>query len=288
VGIEVIIKINKKKLEKLVKGTVTTQFKLLVWIGGFLQFLIGVLLLLLPDLFLIDQMDLAYPYLNYTLFLIIAIIGWIDIIVGILLIILGFWGGTITKYGVGLPEEELGKRGGVERMRIYLLISSIFLLVGFPIGTFIGIMLLRESKNLKEGKKVEEKPLVSQYQYIIWGGAMHLIFLGLAFELLVSFAIGEPMSLLYPYITCSILFILQVIGWVFLIVGLALLSTALYVIKLVKDRADLLREEKNKVLKGIKLVRVVVIISSIFLLVVIPIGTIMGITLIRESWMLKE
>jgi len=88
----------------LVKGTVTTQFKILVWIGGFLQFLIGILLILLPDLILLDQMDLAYPYLNYTLLIIIVIIGWIDVIAGILSIILGFWGGILTKYDLDLPE----------------------------------------------------------------------------------------------------------------------------------------------------------------------------------------
>jgi heme/copper-type cytochrome/quinol oxidase subunit 2 len=272
----------------LVKGTVTTQFKLLVWIGGFLQFIIGILLLLLPDLILLDQMDLAYPYLNYELFLIIAIIGWIDAITGILSIILGFWAGKITKYGLNIPEEELKTRGDVKRMWTYLVISSIFLLVGFPIGTFIGITLLYESRNLKKGREIEERPLISRYQYIIWGGAMHLIFVGLAFELLVSFAIGEPMSLLYPYITCTILFILQVVGWIFLIVGLTLLTTALYVVKLTKYRAGSPTEEKGKSRKGIKFIRIVIIISSIFLLVVIPAGTIMGITLIRESWMLKE
>lgn len=127
----------------MVKGSVAGQYRLLLWGVGFLQLLIGVLLLLVPDLVLLDAMDLAYPYLNNTIIMIILILGWIDVITGILSIFSGLWAGTLSKFNLESPvEDKIPEDKRI--LRVILIIISIIIMSGFPIGTFIGITLLRE------------------------------------------------------------------------------------------------------------------------------------------------
>lgn len=97
-------------------------------------------------------MDLAYPYLTESTILLIQIIGWIEAISGILSIVSGLWAGTLSKINLELPvEDEMPGDMGISRT--ILIVSSIIIMIGFPIGTFIGITLLREilivSKEIK-------------------------------------------------------------------------------------------------------------------------------------------
>ena len=288
----------------MVKGSVAGQYRLLLWGVGFLQLLIGVLLLLLPDLVLLDAMDLAYPYLNNTIIMIILILGWIDVITGILSIISGLWAGTLSKFNLESPVEDKIPED-IRILRVILFIISIIIMSGFPIGTFIGITLLREAlmlnkeRRLKSNKKISDKiekdALALQYRYLIWGGALHLIIIGLGLLLIVSFAIGEPIELLYEAVQdllgigiSMLMQLMQIVGFIILIPGIFLFISGFLLNKLILLETETPKEEQSKSLIGLKFIKIIVFVSSIFLLIVIPLGTCIGITLIRESWMLKE
>ncbi len=270
----------------MVKGSVAGPYRLLLWGVGFLQLLIGVLLLLLPDLVLLDAMDLAYPYLNNTIIMIILVLGWIDVITGILSIFSGLWAGTLSKFNLESPVEDKMPED-IRILRIILIIISIVIISGFPIGTFIGITLLRESlmlnkeRRLKSNKKMSDKTekdaLVLQYRYLIWGGALHLIIIGLGLLLVVSFTIGEPIELLYEAVQdllgigiSMLMQLMQNIGFIILIPGMLLSISGFLLKKLIISETETPKEEQRKSLIGLKIIKIIVFISSIFLLIVIP------------------
>lgn len=143
--------------------------------------------------------------------------------------------------------------------------------------------------------KTEKNALVLQYRYLMWGGALHLIILGLGFLLVVSFAIGEPIELVYEAVhdllgigIAILMQVMQIIGFIILIPGILLFISGFVLKQLIILETEAPKEAQRKPLIGLRIIKIIVFISSIFLLIVIPLGTCLGITLIRESWMLKE
>ena len=144
-------------------------------------------------------------------------------------------------------------------------------------------------------EKVEKKALALQYRYLMVGGALLLIVVGLALILIVSFAIGEPIELGYEAVhdilgigIAMLMQIIQIIGIIILIPGALLLVSAILLHKVIYTDVETLNEVRKKGRYSLKIVKIVVIVSSIFLFIVIPLGTCIGISLLRESWMLKE
>jgi hypothetical protein len=126
------------------------QYKFLMWGGGLIMVAFGLVLFILYGVFIGLMITIAYPYINADLLLIIRILGWFYLIPGIILFILGFFAKKIALHGLEPSEVTTQKPlKRVKYLRIFVIIASIFLLLAFPIGTFIGFALLRESWILK-------------------------------------------------------------------------------------------------------------------------------------------
>ncbi len=126
------------------------QYKFLMWGGGLIMVAFGLVLFILYGVFIGLMITIAYPYINADLLLIIRILGWLYLIPGIILFILGFFAKKIALYGLEPTEVTIKKPlKRVKYLRLFVIVASIFLLLAFPIGTFIGFALLRESWILK-------------------------------------------------------------------------------------------------------------------------------------------
>ncbi len=129
-----------------------------MWGGGLILIVLGVGLRLIVSILIGEPFILAYPYLNETVILIIKIIAWINIIPGLVLFVLGFWARSIATYGVNEKgKEEQKSTKGMRYLRIIIIITSLVLILAFPIGTFVGLTLLRESWMLKYEEGIESK-----------------------------------------------------------------------------------------------------------------------------------
>ncbi len=134
---------------------------------------------------------------------------------------------------------------------------------------------------------MKEKDLARHYRFLMWGGGLILIVLGLGFFLIISFLIGEPIALLYPYINENVLLIIEIMAWIYLIPGIILFVLGFFAKKLARYGFEIQKNEGKGPNKIEKYVRIFVIIASILLIIAVPIGTFVGIVLLRESWMLK-
>ena len=131
-----------------------------------------------------------------------------------------------------------------------------------------------------------KKDLTNQYRFLMWGGGLFSVVIGLALLLLVSFLVGEMIDTLYPYITATILQFLKIMGWIYLISGISIFICGFWAGFLARIDLDLPEKFRRKSKKEIKFLRIIVITVSILLLIAFPIGTFIGLTLLRESWML--
>jgi len=122
----------------------------------------------------------------------------------------------------------------------------------------------------------------------MWGGGLILIVVGLGFRLIISFLIGEPLTLLYPYINENVLLIMEIIAWIYLIPGILLFVLGFFAKKLARYGIDTDKNEGKDPNKMNMYLRRFVIIASVLLVIAVPIGTFVGIVLLRESWMLKN
>jgi len=135
---------------------------------------------------------------------------------------------------------------------------------------------------------MEKKDLRRHYRFLMWGGGLILIVVGLGFRLIISILIGEPLSLLYPYINENVLLIIEIMAWIYLIPGIVLFVLGFFATKLARYGTETNKNEGKGSNKIDKYVRIVVIITSILLIIAVPIGTFVGVVLLRESWMIKS
>ena len=135
---------------------------------------------------------------------------------------------------------------------------------------------------------MEKKDLTKHYRFLMWGGGLILIVVGLGFRLIISFLIGEPLMLLYPYVNENVLLIIEIIAWIYLIPGILLFVLGFFAKKLARYGIDTDKNEGKGPYKMDIYVRRFVIIAAILLVIAVPIGTFVGIVLLRESWMLKN
>lgn len=134
---------------------------------------------------------------------------------------------------------------------------------------------------------MEIKDLTKPYRILMWGGGLISIVVGVGLLLLISFMIGEPLALLYPYVNETVLLIIQIMGWVYIVPGIIIFILGFWAKKLARYGWDSNEKGKGETTKTAKFVRIFVIITSILLILAIPIGTFVGMTLLRESWMLR-
>lgn len=135
---------------------------------------------------------------------------------------------------------------------------------------------------------MKEKDLTRHYRFLMWGGGLILIVVGLGLWLIISFLIGEPLPLLYPYVNENVLLIIEILGWIYIIPGGILFVLGFFARRLARIGIDTSTTDLKKPTKTVKYLRIFVIISSILLILAVPLGTFVGIVLLRESWMLEE
>ncbi len=134
---------SPEKIERKVRSLKISYF-LLLFFTGVIHLLIGLLfVLILPDL-LEDQIPLLYPYINLGLINLLTIYGYVNLIPGSILCICSF-----TSIKFGKIESMESQRILLKVFRIIIMISSIILLLGFPFGTFFGLIILQEFYSLK-------------------------------------------------------------------------------------------------------------------------------------------
>ena len=100
---------------------------------------------------------------------------------------------------------------------------------------------------------------------------MHF-FLGILLEFILTPLLYEELPFLFPYITGDFIIIVEIIGWISFISGIALILSSFF----------------SKFFFKKKLLRLLIIIPSIFLLIIYPIGTWYGLILIIENSSVKN
>ena len=135
----------------------------------------------------------------------------------------------------------------------------------------------------RESKPPKVKTLAGYYRWLMFGGGLFQIILGVGILLVVNFLLIEQISLLYPYVTPTLLNILEVYG----IGGMVVPGTLLVVGGFWAGRLATLTPGNAPQGKSYKIMRVIIYVGAITSLVGIPVGTAVGITLIREIGMLS-
>ncbi|MHA1279437.1 MAG: hypothetical protein ACTSQI_12215 [Candidatus Helarchaeota archaeon] len=140
----------------MVKRNLTRSYQFLMWGGGLFAIVVGLALLLLVSLLLGEMIDTLYPYITSTTLLILKVIGWIYLIPGILTFICGFWAGFLARVDFDSPKNKPISKKKIKVIRTIVIITSVGLLLAFPIGTFIGLTLLREAWMLEADNSSEK------------------------------------------------------------------------------------------------------------------------------------
>ncbi|MFO8019993.1 MAG: hypothetical protein R6U96_15315 [Promethearchaeia archaeon] len=132
---------------KLKEKTVTLYYFLFLFFAGIIHTFLGFLFVfVVPDL-LYDAIDLIFPYVTYDTVTFITILGWVNLIPGVILLLSSLWS---KKFSSALGEET--KSIDLRIIRTLIIISSVILLVVFPIGTFFAIALILEFYYFGKGK----------------------------------------------------------------------------------------------------------------------------------------
>ncbi|MFX1571861.1 MAG: hypothetical protein ACFFB0_03855 [Promethearchaeota archaeon] len=127
---------STESVERKGRNLQLPYFILLIF-SGIIHFLIGLLFILIVPDFLEDQLLLLYPYINLRLINLLTIYGYINLIPGFLLCIYSF---TSIKFGkiASLETQKLTWKV----FRLFIILSSIILLLSFPFGTFFGLLII--------------------------------------------------------------------------------------------------------------------------------------------------
>ncbi|MFW9936328.1 MAG: hypothetical protein ACFFD5_01660 [Candidatus Thorarchaeota archaeon] len=248
---------------------------LTIFLGaGLYQISIGLIVNLLVSILLGASIIIFYPIINPLILRFFIITGWVLIIIGIITSIF-----PLLKTGIM-------KNNIISKLFIIILKFSAYLsLILIPIGIFLGNGLRSELKAIKinkaEQKRKKEKKFYSIYSFLLLlAGFIHLM-LGIALLFVLIPIILEEIAFLFPYFTYDFIIILQVFGWICFIPGALLIFCSIWSKKLCNYK------ENVNYGNYIKVLRVVLLTASAFLIVIFPIGTFFSLILIQEFYPLK-
>ena len=239
----------------------------LIYLGtGLYQIAGGMLFSLLVSFLVGIPIIMAYPYLNTTLLWIIKSIGWIYIIIGVLTIISIFF----------------KKRNSNSLTLKIISIVSIFLsILLLPIGVVLAFCLFQE---LKSVNKKEQKVRTLQLPYfslLFFAGIIHVL-IGVLFMLIVPDFLEDQITMLYPYINPRIIRLLIIYGYLNLIPGFLLSICSFSAIKFGKIGS------MNSQGIILKVIRIIILFSSLLLIISFPFGTFFGLIIFQEFYFLKK
>ncbi|MGV9171314.1 MAG: hypothetical protein ACOC35_01930 [Promethearchaeia archaeon] len=198
-----------------------------------------------------------------------------------------------------LFSQNLSFRYFMAEKFIYVLISilvglSVGLLIGgdyklpfllIPIALFVflpsGILFslsLRKSLAERNEWKIEENSLSLHYFLFLSIAGLFHGGLGLLFVFVVPVLLYDSVNLIFPYVTYDTVRFITGLGWINLIPGFILLLSSLWSRKLSAEH-----ERKSNSI-DLRIIRILILGSSAFLILVFPIGTFFAIALILEFY----
>ncbi|GAB4312501.1 MAG: hypothetical protein Kow0069_13210 [Promethearchaeota archaeon] len=114
------------------------HYRWLMFGGGLFQATLGLGLLFLVEVLLVEQIQIAYPYLNQGLILgLEAYAAAAMLVPGALLFVAGFWAGRLAEADAEKPAPKA--------LKVVVVACAVLLLPGVPLGTAVGVTLLREA-----------------------------------------------------------------------------------------------------------------------------------------------
>jgi len=240
-----------------------------IYLGtGLYEIIVGLFLALLVSFLIGLPIIMAYPFISPVLLWGIKIFGYLLIAFGIITSISPFLMPRIAENST--PERIL---------KTLLKISTIITFILIPIGIFLGLALKSEISTEK-GTERKESSIARYYFLLLFiAGFIHLV-IGALLVFVVPSLLEGVADLAFPYITSETMNFLTILGWICLIPGLALLICSFWSKKLGNV-------ESIETLE-LKVITTIIIIASVFLVLVFPIGTFFGLTLIQEFNALKH
>ncbi len=139
-----------------------------------------------------------------------------------------------------------------------------------------------QKNDVNDQRSPKEKTLAGYYRWLMLGAGFFQAILGVGILVLVNLLLVEQISLAYPYLTPTLITVLEIYG----IAGMAIPGFFLLVGGFWAGRLAKLTPENVTRSKSYKGIRIIIYIGAITGLVGIPVGTAAGITLIREMGML--
>jgi len=243
--------------------------KQLIFMGvGSYQVCIGILLNLLISMFLGASLIVFYPIINPMILILFKIIGWIIVIFGI-----------ITGIFPLLKNRVLKSKIIFKIILNILRMSAILCIILIPIGIPLGIGLRSELKSYKTSDhrnlNSKAKGITSLYSFLIFFAGFTHILIGALLLFGIIPLLMKEIEFLFPYINFALLNFLSFFGWICFIPGMVLTFCSIWSKKL----SVIERNVKNYF---VRIIRILILCSSISLLIFFPIGTFFGLTLIQE------
>lgn len=181
---------------------------------------------------------------------------------------------------------------------ILLVLAIIFLILGdfglpfilLPLSLFVALPLAiyfrTKGSKIAEAdepeKRTEKQDLSKEYFILMFfGGLIHVLFGALILFVLLDVLL-DVLDLLYPYINYDLINFLTILGWLSLVPGLILVIASLGVKKITS--VDNISTDN----KGTYILWLIVVGASVFLVLVFPIGTFFGLTLLQEFMSLRK
>ncbi len=250
----------KKSLEKIKNFEDKTDFS--IYLGaGLYEIAIGLLLLFLFKFLIGLYIIMAYPYITPELLYFLRIFGILLIIFGILSVI------------TPLIQSKLNR--DLRALNIFVKINSIIIIFLIPMGPFVAIGLWNKSKKQTLER---EKEFPKIYFFIMFIAGLLHIGIGLLMLLIINPALTSSITLLYPMINYQLINFLTMLAWISLLSGssifiISFFSKSLYQIENIRSE-NLIK----------KFLVYLLFISSLFLILVFPIGTFFGLILLQDSY----
>jgi hypothetical protein len=259
---------SKEFIEKIREYDEKTHFS--IYLGtGLYQISMGLLVSILVSFILGLPIIMAYPFVNSILLWILKIYGWIMISFGIFTIISLL---IIQK----VKEDSTTKK----TVRAILKINRFFMIL-VPFGRNLSSALKTELQTEVKKERKEKNMVGSYFSLLFVSGFIHALLGALIIFVLLDLAVDQA-DLLYPYINDNVLTFLEIFGWISIIPGAILMVCAFASGKLGKI------EYINDQGISLKIVRNIILVSSVFILVIFPFGTFYGLTIIQEFYSLKK
>ena len=240
---------------------------------GLYQITLGLFILIINSFLMGFSLIVLYPYITVLSLNMIEVIGWILISFGGYTIIYPFF-----------REKARNNRIYVKILNIAFKISCglTFLLV--PLGIFLGLGLISVIRSYNshpnQAEKIKRKGMVST-AFVLTAGIFNIIIGFLIIQYINPFLVDE-LDFLFPYITYSLINLIGLYGWLCCILGLILGFCSIWVRRLN------IREKSEKKSRFLRIINILMVVTSTGLMILYPFGTYFGLAIILSFFPLKK